>query len=134
MTHTTNNAFLHPEAQLANRGYVVAYVVAIILMAISLGLVKQHALSPTALGVAISVSAAIAVIVQCVLLLHMNLSETQIWHTIALVLFIPLFILAIGLTSWMFDGLYKRTMIMPTTQGQTMSSMPLMAKHPGPGH
>jgi cytochrome o ubiquinol oxidase operon protein cyoD len=46
----------------------------------------------------------------------MNISETQIWHTVALILFIPLFILTIGLTSWMFHGLYRRTMLMPATQ------------------
>jgi len=128
MTHATNNAFEHPEAQLANKGYVVAYIVSMVLMGISFILVKDHMLSPIALAEAISVSAAVAVIVQGVFLLHMNLSETQIWHTFALVLFIPLFILAIGLTSWMFHGLYKRTMIMPM-QGKTASVMSLSAKH-----
>ncbi|MHB8255006.1 MAG: cytochrome O ubiquinol oxidase [Acidiferrobacter sp.] len=129
MTHATQNAFEHPEVQLANGGYVVAYIVAMALMAVSLVLVRDHMLSPVALAVAISASAAVVGIVQCVLLLHMNLSDTQIWHTIALVLFIPLFVLAIGLTSWMFHGLYQRTMIMSVTHGPKTSMVAPAVKH-----
>ncbi|HUW98252.1 MAG TPA: hypothetical protein VMV40_05330 [Acidiferrobacter sp.] len=113
MTHPTHKAFKHPEVQLANMGYVVAYVVSMVLMGLSLILVKDHMLSSMRLAEAILLSAAVVVIVQGVFLLHMNLSHTQIWHTFALVLFIPLFVLAIGLTAWMFHGLYKRTMIVP---------------------
>ncbi len=112
MTHTTDNAWQHPEVQLAGGGYVVAYVVGLALMGLALWLVRGHVGSPLDLGIAMAAIAAVAAIVQCVLLLHMNISETQIWHTVALVLFIPLFILALGLSSWMFHGLYRRTMMM----------------------
>ncbi|AEK56838.1 hypothetical protein HF288_12815 [Acidithiobacillus caldus] len=58
-------------------------------------------------------------IIQGYLILHMDLSHAQIWHTVAMVLFLPLFVVTIGLTAWMFHGLYERTMIMTPA----MSSM-----------
>ncbi len=113
MTHTTDNAWQHPEVQLASGGYVVAYLAGLVLMGLSLWIVRGHVLAPMETGIAISALAGLAALIQCVLLLHLNISETQIWHTVALILFIPLFILAIGLSSWMFHGLYRRTMLMP---------------------
>ncbi|MHB1607110.1 hypothetical protein [Acidiferrobacter thiooxydans] len=113
MTHTTDNAWQHPEVQLAGGGYVVAYLLGLALMGLSLWIVREHTLAPMDIGIAISVVAGLAALIQCVLLLHLNVSETQIWQTVALILFIPLFILTIGLTSWMFHGLYRRTMLMP---------------------
>ncbi|MHB1511902.1 MAG: cytochrome O ubiquinol oxidase [Acidiferrobacter sp.] len=114
MTHTTDNAWEHPEVQLAGGGYIVAFVVGLALMGLSLWMVRGHVFAPTGLAVAISALAAVAAFVQCVLLLHMTVSRTQVWHTVALVLFIPLFVITIGLTSWMFHGLYRRTMMMPS--------------------
>ena len=116
MTHTPDKAWQHPEVQLAGGGYIVAFVLGIAFMGLSFAIVRGQALAPMDIGVAISVVAGLTALVQCVLLLHMNISETQIWHTVALILFIPLFILTIGLTSWMFHGLYRRTMLMPATQ------------------
>ncbi len=115
MTHTTDNAWEHPEVQLAGNGYVVAFVVGLVLMGLSLWIVRGHMFAPTGTAAAISALAAVAALVQCVLLLHMTVSRTQVWQTVALVLFIPLFALTIGLTSWMFHGLYRRTMLMPAT-------------------
>ncbi len=115
MTHTTDNAWEHPEVQLAGGGYIVAFVVGLALMGLSLWMVRGHVFAPTGLAVAISALAAVAAFVQCVLLLHMTVSRTQVWQTVALVLFIPLFVITIGLTSWMFHGLYRRTMMMPAT-------------------
>ncbi len=127
MTESNHSTFEHPEVQLAGTGYVAAYVAGIALMGLSLMLVKDHALDPTALGIAISGIAGLAALLQCVLLLHMTLSRTQIWQTVALVLFVPLFILTIGLTSWMFHGLYQRTMLRPIAASQAMAPAPLRA-------
>ena len=113
MTHTTDKAWQHPEVQLAGGGYIVAYLAGLALMGLSLWIVHEHALAPMDTGMAISLVAGLAALVQCILLLHLSISETQIWHTVTLILFIPLFILTIGLTSWMFHGLYRRTMLMP---------------------
>ena len=123
MTQGTQNPLEHPEVQLASsRGYLLSFVISVALMTISLWMVKGHAISPVGLLMVTSVIAGIVIIVQGYLLLHMDLSDAQIWHTVAMVLFVPLFIVTIGLTAWMFHGLYARTMIMPAA----MSGMPGM--------
>ncbi|AOU97924.1 hypothetical protein BI364_08060 [Acidihalobacter yilgarnensis] len=112
MSHGHDNPLDHPEVKLANtRGYLIGYVFALAMMILSLGLVKGHALTPNALTVVLSLIAFVVILVQLYFLFHLDLSETQIWHTVALVLTIPLFIMAVGLTIWMFYTLHMRTMI-----------------------
>ena len=107
----------HPEVQVASgRGYLLTFLISTLLMGVSLLLVANHAMAPFGLMLVLSLCAGLAVIVQIYFLMHMDLSEAHIWNTVALVLTIPLFILAIGLTAWMFSTLYERTMVMlPTT-------------------
>lgn len=109
----------HPEVQVASgRGYLLTFLISTLLMGVSLLLVANHALAPFALMLVLSLCAGLAVIVQIYFLMHMDLSEAHIWNTVALVLTVPLFILAIGLTAWMFSTLYERTMVMlPTMHG-----------------
>lgn len=112
MSHGHDNPLDHPEVKLANtRGYLIGYVFALAMMILSLGLVKGHALTPSGLTVVLSLIAFVVVLVQLYFLFHLDLSETQIWHTVALVLTVPLFIMAVGLTIWMFYTLHMRTMI-----------------------
>lgn len=112
MSHGIEHPLQHPEVQAANgRSYVFGFLVSIVLMTLSLGLVTDHTLSPLGLMIAVSAIALVAVTIQSVLLLHLDLSKTQIWNTVALVLMIPLFILTIALTIWMFQTLYERTML-----------------------
>lgn len=112
MSHGHDNPLDHPEVKLAStRGYLIGYVFALAMMILSLGLVKGHAMSPFGLSVLITFIALIVILVQLYFLFHLDLSETQIWHTVALVLTVPLFIMAVGLTVWMFYTLHMRTMI-----------------------
>ncbi|MHB1203538.1 MAG: cytochrome o ubiquinol oxidase subunit IV [Acidithiobacillus sp.] len=111
MSH--DNPLRHPEVQVASgRGYLLTFLVSTLLMGVALFLVTSHSVAPFGLMLALSLCAGLAVIVQIYFLMHMDLSEAQIWNTFALVLTIPLFILAIGLTAWMFHELYNRTMVM----------------------
>ncbi len=113
MSASHHDPLSHPEVQLASgRGYVANFLVTTLLMGFGLWLSVTHAVAPLTLVAVTSGIAAVAVGVQAYLLLHMNLSEAQIWHTVAMILFLPLFVVTIGLTAWMFHGLYARTMIM----------------------
>ena len=47
---------------------------------------------------------------QLVLLFHLDFSETQRWNSLTLMLNVPLLILSVGLTSWMFRELYTHVM------------------------
>ncbi|WP_298170198.1 hypothetical protein [Acidithiobacillus sp.] len=108
-----SNPLAHPEVQMANnRSYVTGFIVASLLMAAATVLVSGHLLPPFALLLAITGCAGLAIIAQVYFLLHMDLSEHSIWNTVALIMFIPLFVITIGLTWWMFSQLYLRTMPM----------------------
>lgn len=112
MSHAHQNPLDHPEVQLASTGgYLTGFVASAILMAISLVIVNHHAMSTTGAEILIGLIALAAVLIQSYLLFHLNLSETQRWHTAAFVLTIPLFILEVGLSMWMFHTLHARTMI-----------------------
>jgi cytochrome o ubiquinol oxidase operon protein cyoD len=42
---------------------------------------------------------------------RLDLSDAQRWKSATLLLVLPLFVLSIGLTGWMFHTLYPRTML-----------------------
>lgn len=112
MPHHHHNPIQHPEVQIASAGsYIFAFVIALGLMLVSLKMVTDHSINPVALTTSISILALVAGVVQLYLLFKLDLSESQIWHTISLVLTIPLFILSVGLTIWMFHTLAVRTML-----------------------
>ncbi|WP_455380438.1 cytochrome o ubiquinol oxidase subunit IV [Acidihalobacter prosperus] len=112
MSHGHDNPLDHPEVKLASPlRYFIGYVFALGMMILSLGLVKGHVLPTVALTAVLSLIAFIVIMVQLYFLFHLDLSETQIWHTVALVLTVPLFFISIALTIWMFYTLELRTMI-----------------------
>ncbi len=102
----------HPEIELSNKWqYLIGYVVTLALLGISLLLVRYHAMSTFNLLATISVLAFLTTVAKLVFLFHLDLSETQRWNTLTLVLNVPLLILSVGLTSWMFQVLYQRVMM-----------------------
>ncbi|MCE5388424.1 MAG: hypothetical protein K0041_07590 [Acidithiobacillus sp.] len=113
MSHGHSNPIHHPEVQMASkRNYLTGFVIASLLMFAATWLVSAQALAPFGLLLAIMGCAGFAVIAQVYFLLHIDISEHNIWNTVALVMFIPLFVITIGLTWWMFSQLYLRTMPM----------------------
>jgi cytochrome o ubiquinol oxidase operon protein cyoD len=102
----------HPEIALSSTGrYAAGYVVTMALMGLALILVRTHAMTTFNLLATISVLALLTVLAKLILLFHLDLSETQRWNTLTLVLNVPLLILSVGLTSWMFSVLFKRVMM-----------------------
>ncbi|MCE5360020.1 MAG: cytochrome O ubiquinol oxidase [Acidithiobacillus sp.] len=118
MSHGHDNPILHPEVQMASvRGYFTGFLISLLLMLAATAMVTSHAFPPFGLLLVISIYAAVSIIAQIYFLLHLDISEHNIWNTVSLVLFIPLFILTIGLTWWMFSQLYLRTMPMMPGMG-----------------
>lgn len=127
MTGHTQNPLKHPEVQLANgRAYFVSFIFSMLLMTVGLWLVVTHVMAPFGTVLVTSLLAGVVVIIQGYFILHMDISHAQMWHTVAMVLFLPLFVVTIGLTAWMFHGLYQRTMIMPPA-ASSMAHMPPMS-------
>ncbi len=124
MTHAVENPLHHPEVHQASLpGYVASFVITIGIMTAALWLTEKGSLSAQSLVGWTSLLALIAILIQAYWLLHMNWSKAQVWHTVAMVLFIPLFVVMIGLTMWMFHGLYQRTAI---TMPSGMRTAPAM--------
>ncbi len=106
MPHSHRNPLEHPEVQLARTGnYLVGFLLATLLMAASLLVVTHHLLPPEVREPVILVIALTAVVAQLRLLFRLDWSSTQRWHTVALVLIVPLFVMLIGLSLWMFHSL-----------------------------
>lgn len=139
MSHGAADPTMHPEVQLStSKGYFLGFAISAFLMLVATFLVTSHSVPPFGLLMVISVCAGIAVIAQIYFLLHIDISEHNIWNTVALVLFIPLFLITIGLTWWMFSQLYLRTMDMSVMSSVTnpavhASAAPKMSDMPGMG-
>ena len=126
MTEHMQNPLNHPEVQLANgRAYLASCIISMLLMTVGLWLAVAHITTPFGTVLMTSFLAGVVVIIQGYFILHMDISHAQIWHTVAMVLFLPLFVVTIGLTAWMFHGLYQCTMIMPPA-ASSMTYVPSM--------
>lgn len=112
MSHHQPNPIEHPEIQRVGvSGYILTFVISLLGMVAAYGLVTSRAMAPTDLLTVLSVIALVIGLIQLYFLFNLDLSKTMIYHTISLVLIIPLFMMAIGLTIWMFHGLMTHMMI-----------------------
>lgn len=101
----------HPEVRILNpRLSIVGYVLSVIFIVLSYFSVTYRLGSVESLYGLISGFAALTVLTQLFFWLRLG-SAPHKWPTISLVLFLPFFILTIGLTTWMFATLYTRTMM-----------------------
>ncbi len=111
MAHDAHDPLKHPEVRLVNgRAYVAAFVAATVLMTAALGIAMHPGMIPHAM-VGLSAVAALAVTIQILFLLQLDFSSTQIWTTVSFLLAFPLFVIAVGLSLWMFHSLDARTML-----------------------
>lgn len=112
MTHDHEDPLQHPQVQLAKGSHTVTgYIVSVVLMGLALATVAQHDLSSADLWAVTGVMAGGAVLAQLYFWLRLNFSPAQRWTTISFLLFVPLFVITVGLTAWMFQTLYARTML-----------------------
>ena len=109
----------HAEVQ---QGTALRYVSAFIASAAAMYAAYALAMTRPPLVQLIAVLAGtmmFALITQAALFFGLDMSRAQIWKSISLVLTVPLFVLSIGLTVWMFHELNGRMMMMPTTETQS---------------
>jgi cytochrome o ubiquinol oxidase operon protein cyoD len=105
--------------QASSVGYVAGYAVSVLMLLGALLLVSGHVFSPMFLLAAVSGLALVALIAQAFFFYGLDISQGQIWKSVSLVLTVPLFVLSIGLTAWMFHELNGLTMMMPTAETQS---------------
>jgi len=103
---------LHPEVQQASVfGYTAGFLSTLALLGAALLLTESHLMAPVQLLGGISGLALIALLAQCFLSFGLDITRHNIWKSVSLILTVPLFILTIGLTVWMFQQLDALTMI-----------------------
>jgi cytochrome o ubiquinol oxidase operon protein cyoD len=118
--HPEPDPLRHPEVQQATiPGYVSGYLLTVVLLGVALLLTEQKGLQPVPLLVTISGLAIFLLIAQCMLFFGLDVSRYHVWKTVSLILTVPLFILSIGLTVWMFHSLNNLVM-MPDMPGMSM--------------
>jgi cytochrome o ubiquinol oxidase operon protein cyoD len=102
----------HPDVRNASGiAFVAGYAASVGLMAIALMVTLRHETSYVRFVIAVAILGGLALLAQAVLMFRLDLSSGQRWKTISLLLVVPLFVLSIGLTGWMFHTLYPRTML-----------------------
>ena len=113
MQHVDNTQpWEHPEIKLGNSAqYIAGWFITVGLMGIALLMVTTHALAPTDLLASISIIAFVTMMAKLILQFHLDFSETQRWNSLTLILNVPLLILSVGLTWWMFQKLYDQVMV-----------------------
>lgn len=118
------NPLHHPEVQQAGtRGYVTGYVVSLLMLLGALLLVSGHVFTPMFQLAAVSGLALVALIAQAFFFYGLDISQHQIWKSVSLVLTVPLFVLSIGLTVWIFHELAGRTMMMMVPTAEIQSTL-----------
>ena len=127
MSEPETNPILHGEVQQASfLGYTAGFLATILLLGAALGITEFHMMPPTYLLGSISGLALVALLCQTFLSFGLDITRHNIWKSVSLVLTIPLFILTIGLTVWMFQQLAINTMIPGANIMPGMTTQPTM--------
>lgn len=119
MSAPHNDPLAHPEVRMATGWrYVAGFISSMVLMQAALFVTLHQHLAYVEYALTIAGLALVALLTQAGLFFGLDISRAQIWKSVSLVLTVPLFILSVGLTVWMFQSLDQRTMIMPTDMSQ----------------
>jgi cytochrome o ubiquinol oxidase operon protein cyoD len=112
MTESGEAPLAHEEVTSAHpAAFLAGYAVSMITMAMAFLVTVRHSMGYLHFLLTVSLLAVLALLAQAVFMFRLDLSTTQRWKTTTLFLVIPLFVLSVGLTGWMFHTLYPRTML-----------------------
>jgi len=118
--HPTPDPLRHAEVQQAGSlGYISGYLLTIILLGVALVLTERQGMDRQALLIVLSGLTIFLLIAQSMLFFGLDVTRYNIWKSVSLVLTVPLFILSIGLTVWMFHSL-DHLMMLPEMPGMPL--------------
>jgi cytochrome o ubiquinol oxidase operon protein cyoD len=118
--HAEPDPLRHAEVQQAGAiGYVSGTILTIGLLGVALLITEQKSMQPTPVLVTISGLSIFLLVAQAMLFFGLDVSRYNIWKSVSLILTVPLFILSIGLTVWMFHALGP-VMAMPEMPGMPL--------------
>lgn len=108
MAHTQS---LHEEEGHGSfSGYIIGFVLAVVLTAASFGLVMNGMLEPRSAMVVLAVLALAQIVVHLVFFLHLNTSSGQRWNVMALCYTAVAAIILIGGTVWVMHNVSMNMM------------------------
>jgi len=118
--HPAPDPLRHAEVQQAGSlGYISGYLLTIILLGVALVLTERQGMDRQALLIVLSGLTIFLLIAQSMLFFGLDVTRYNIWKSVSLVLTVPLFILSIGLTVWMFHSL-DHLMMLPEMPGMPL--------------
>ncbi|WP_298224861.1 hypothetical protein [Acidocella sp.] len=116
MAGSHSDPLAHPEVRQGSAmRYIAGFVSTVVLMGAALIVTMRHDLPYQSFVELVGGLAALALFSQATLFYGLDISRAQIWKGVSLILTLPLFIITVGLTVWMFQSLNQRTMVMPTS-------------------
>ncbi len=116
MAGSHSNPLAHPEVQQGSAlRYVAGFISTVVLMGAALIVTMRHDLPYQSFVELVGGLAFLALLSQAALFYGLDISRAQIWKSVSLILTVPLFIITVGLTVWMFQSLDQRTMVMPSS-------------------
>ena len=119
MSAPHSNPLDHPEVRQASVWrYIAGFISSMVLMQAALLVTMRQHLAYEEYALTIGGLALVSLLSQAALFFGLDISRAQIWKSVSLVLCVPLFILSVGLTVWMFQSLADRTMLMPVPSVQ----------------
>jgi cytochrome o ubiquinol oxidase subunit IV len=121
MSAPHSNPLDHPEVRMASAWrYIAGFISTIVLMEAAFMVTMRQQLPYVEYASTVAGLGLAALLSQAALFFGLDISRAQIWKSVSLVLTVPLFILAVGLSVWMFQSLMTRTMIMPNMAQPTL--------------
>ncbi|HTQ70555.1 MAG TPA: hypothetical protein VMH92_03575 [Acidocella sp.] len=119
MAGSHSDPLAHPEVRQGGAlRYIAGFISTVALMGAAMVVTLRHDLAYSSFVELVGGLAFLALLSQAVLYYGLDISRSQIWKSVSLILTVPLFIITVGLTVWMFQSLDQRTMLMPTTLQQ----------------
>ncbi|HTI17454.1 MAG TPA: cytochrome o ubiquinol oxidase subunit IV [Trinickia sp.] len=98
------------EAHGSVGGYVVGFILSVVLTAASFGLVMAHMLSPQAALISLAALAVVQIVVHLIYFLHMNNSSSQRWNVLAFVYTVVTVVIVIVGSLWIMHNVSMNMM------------------------
>ncbi len=116
MAGSHSDPLAHPEVRMGSAlRYIAGFISTVALMGAALIVTMRHDLPYQSFVELVGGLAFLALLSQAALFYGLDISRAQIWKSVSLILTVPLFIITVGLTVWMFQSLDQRTMVMPSS-------------------
>ncbi|MGE4481765.1 hypothetical protein [Acidocella sp.] len=116
MAGSHSDPLAHPEVRMGGAlRYIAGFISTVALMGAALIVTMRHDMAYQSYVEMVGGLAFLALLSQAVLYYGLDISRAQIWKSVSLILTVPLFIITVGMTVWMFQSLDQRTMLQTTT-------------------